>query len=280
MYVARCSTVRHHSHRLVGGVGWKVFNLHIQHRGESTQPLGANAHGIHFFKQLKTQLFGTRLSAPRLQLMNIYGFHQRFFGQHHRFLRCAAYAYPQDAWRTPAGPHGGYNACDPVDQVVGWIQHGELGFRLAATALCSHLNTQLVTRHHPVVNNRRRVVLGVRAQPVRVLEYRRPQHVFGVVITAPYAFVDHLVNRQLRVPLDIHSNIHIDNDNAGILANRSLANRAHAGVNQHLIQCSLGGRRFLSLVSTAQCPDKIQRVVIGNKLQSVCHTLDQVVLLD
>ena len=43
---------------LVGGMGGEVFHFDVQHRGQATQALGADAQAIDLVEQLQAQFFG------------------------------------------------------------------------------------------------------------------------------------------------------------------------------------------------------------------------------
>ncbi len=137
-----------------------------------------------------------------------------------------------------------------------------------------------IARNNLVVDNSRRVVLGVLALAIRVSQHRCPQDVVGVAISAANAFVDHVFQAHGGVPADVHPDLHENSHNAGILANRPMALGAHSGVDQdlrHGILCRCGLFPFVGLMYGL---DEIHRMVIGNKLQSVCHALYKIILSD
>src|SRR5207248_6470986 len=69
-------------------------------------------------------------------------------------------------------------------------------------------------------------------------------------------------------------------DDAGVLADRALALRAHARVGEDLRDRILRRRRLLGRVCRAERLDVIQRVVIRNVLQGVGDAVDEIALAD
>ena len=96
----------------------------------------------------------------------------------------------------------------------------------------------------------------------------------------PHAFVDHVLEAQLRIPSHLHADLDKGDDDAGVLTDRTLAHGAHARVHQHLGQGRLGGRRLFDLPGTAHGADEVHGVVVGDELQRVGDALDHVLLLD
>ncbi len=142
------------------------------------------------------------------------------------------------------------------------------------------MNIHGITGHNVVVNNGWRVVASVFTGTVRVGQNRCAQYVIGIHISAAYAFVDHISQAQLRVPLHIHSHGHKHGNYAGVLAYRAVAHGAHARVNQDLCHGIFSGFTFFTLVSLMYGLNKIDGVIIGNKLQGIGDAIDQVLLAD
>ncbi len=260
-------------------------DLHIQHGGQATQALGAYAQRIDLLEQLQAQLFhlielGTA-GCLLLQLVHVEVFHQAFLGQQHGFFSGAANADAQHARWAPARTHGRHGLEHPVDDVVAGVHHDHLGLVLRAAALGSHGHIQLVARHDLHIDDGRRVVLGVLAGELRVGHHRGTQGVVGVVVATAHAFVDGVFEAHREVfPLDIHAHLQEHVDDAGVLADGTLAGRAHLGVGQDLGHRILGRRALLALVGPCQVLDEIRCVVVADVLQGARDRVDQVLLTD
>ncbi len=168
MDVARRRTVGDDGDRLVGGVGRVILDLDIEHRRQTTQPLGTDTALIDLLEQLETQLLGPIAGATSLQCLNIDGIQQRFLRQLHRLFRRPADADTQHARRTPACSHLGQLLQNPVDDAIRRIEHGELGFRFTTAALGGDMNLHRIAWHQLVMNDRRRVVAGVPALAIGI----------------------------------------------------------------------------------------------------------------
>ena len=99
-------------------------------------------------------------------------------------------------------------------------------------------------------------------------------------IGAAHAFVDHVFDAHGRVPLHVHADLEEDGHDAGVLADGAMAFGAHARVDEDLRDGIARGGRLLFFVGARQALDEIDRMVVGNVLQSVSNALDEVVLLD
>ena len=168
--VTGCGTVGNQCDRQIGGVAREVENLDIKHRGQSAQTLRTDAQGVDLFVEFETQFFGTVLGATGLEFLNVDRCHDRFLGHEHGFFRCAADADTDDAGRAPAGAHGGHGFENPVDQVVGGVEHGELGFGFRAAAFGRTDDFDVVAGNDLKVHHGRGVVLGVLARAVWIGE--------------------------------------------------------------------------------------------------------------
>ena len=170
--VACGGAVGDHRHRLAGRVGWVHLDLDVQHGGQATQALCANAKGVNFFHQFDAQGFylgqlGTG-GFFGLQFIHVQVVHQAFLGHQHGFFCGAANADAQHAGRAPARAHGRYGFQHPVNNGVARVQHDHLAFVLAATTLGRYRHFQRVARHQFGKDDGWRVVLGVFTVEMRV----------------------------------------------------------------------------------------------------------------
>ncbi len=267
-------------HRLVGRVGGVIRHLHVQHRGQAAQALGADAQGVDLLEQLQAQFLGTGLRAPRLQLVDVDGVHQGLLGDQHGLLGGAADADAEHARRAPAGAHLRHLLEHPVDHRIGRVEHGELGLRLGAAALGRHVDFNGVAGHDGVVDHRRRVVLGVGALAVRVRQHRGAQHVVRVVVGPAHALVDHVVQAHVALERHVHAHLAEHGDDAGVLADRPAPHGGHAGIHQNLRHGVLGRFTLFPLVGFLHRADKVHRVVVRDVLQGIGNALNQIVLAD
>ncbi len=131
------------------------------------------------------------------------------------------------------------------------------------------------------MNDRWGIVFGVLASTGRVGEDRGAQDVFRQVVGATHTFVDHVVDAHGRaVPAHVHAHADEHGDDAGILADRTMASGAHARVDQNLGNRVAGSRRFFTQVGLVHGLDEIDGVVVRDELQGIGDALNQVVLLD
>src|SRR5262249_11526400 len=122
---------------------------------------------------------------------------------------------------------------------------------------------------------------GVLAVELRVGHDRGAQRVVGVVVAAAHAFVDGVVQAAGEAaPLHVHADLEEHVDDAGVLADRAVAGRAHLAVGQDLRHRILGRRALLALVGLGQVGDVVGRVVVADVLEGGGNRLDQVGLLD
>ena len=161
--------------------------------------------------------------------MNVARRHDRFLGHQHRFLRRAADADADDARRAPARAHRRHSLENPVDEIVGGVEHGELGFGFRAAALGRTDDFDVVAGNDLEMHDGRRVVLGVLACAGRIGKNRGAQRVIRVGVGAAHAFIDHLLQAHRRVrPLNVHADLEEDHADAGILTNRPVTFSRHA----------------------------------------------------
>jgi hypothetical protein len=136
---------------------------------------------------------------------------------------------------------------------VAGVEHDHLALVLAAAALGRDGDVDVVARHDLGEDHRRRVVLGVLAVELRVGHDRGAQRVVGVVVAAAHAFVDGVFQAAGEaVEAHVHAHLQEHVDDAGVLADRALAGRAHLAVGQDLRDRVLGRRALLALVGAAR----------------------------
>ena len=131
------------------------------------------------------------------------------------------------------------------------------------------------------MNNGGRVVFGVLALELRIGHDAGAQFVVHVVVTAPHTFVDGVFNASGETfPAHVHANFEEDVDDAGVLADRAAAFRAHLGVGQDLRDGVFGGGALLKLIGPRQVADVVGWVVVADVLQRGSYAFDQVFLMD
>ncbi|MCY1172188.1 hypothetical protein D9M73_123190 [compost metagenome] len=270
-----------HAHRQGRGVGRVVHDLDVEHGGQATQALGADAQLVDLLEQLQAHFFNAVLWATGLQLVNVDGFHQHFLGHDGSFLGGAADADAEHARWAPAGAHGRNGLQNPVDDRVGRVEHGHFRLVLGTAALGRHVHFHGVTRNDGVVDDCRGVVLGVLASARRVGEDRSAQDVFRQVVGTTHAFVDHVVQAHGgAIPAHVQADTDKHGDDAGVLADRAVAGGAHARVDQDLGDGVARSGRLFTQVGLMHGLDEVNGVVVRNELQGVGNALNQVVLLD
>jgi hypothetical protein len=117
-----------------------------------------------------------------------------------------------------------------------------------------------------IVDHRRGVVLGVLSLAGRVRQNGGSQHVVRVGVGTAYTFVDHVGDRQGRIPLHVHAHLEKHGHDAGILADRAMPFGAHTGVDQDLRHGIFCRRVFLFLIGFVHRLHEIDRVVVGDEL--------------
>jgi hypothetical protein len=170
---------------------------------------------------------------------------------------------------------------DPVDQIVGRVEHGELrlGFRAAAFGGANHFN--VMAGNNFKMDDSRGVVLGVLAGARRVGQHRGAQRIVRVAVGATDAFVDHLLDAHGCVrPGDLHANLDKDHADPRVLADRAMAFGGHAGVSQDLGDGILGGGAFFTVIGFTEGLDVVERMVVADVLESISDGLNQVFLFD
>src|SRR5581483_818939 len=146
---------------------------------------------------------------------------------------------------------------------------------LRAPALRGNLDLDLVPGNELHADHGGGVVLRVPAAEIRLVQHRGAQLVFRIEVGAAHALVDRLleiVEVQAHPGADLQEHV----DDAGVLADRAMAFRAHPRIGEDLRDRVLRRRRLLALVGAAERADVIGGVVIRNKLQRVRDALHQV----
>ena len=128
------------------------------------------------------------------------------------------------------------------------------------------------------MNNRRCVVLCILTSPGRIFENRGPQLVVWMQVSESHTLVNQFFERLRRLPSNLHSNVDEHGDNTGILTNGSLAHSAHAAVNEDLSKGIFGRLTLLHFVGAMNCLHEIGWVVIGDELECICHTIDNIAI--
>ena len=283
--VAGCRAVRNHRHRLAGGVRWVHLDFDVEHGGQATQALRANAEGVDFVEQLQPHLFKlAELGAGRrlgLEFVHVEVVHQAFFGHQHGFFRGAANADAEHARRAPASAHGRHGFEHPVDDGVTWVEHDQLAFVLRAAAFGCDGDVDSVARHDLGEDHGGRVVLRVLAVKVRVGDDAGAQRVVGVVVGLAYTLVNGVLKAagEARQP-HVHADFQKHVDDARVLADGAVAHRAHLAVGQNLRNRVFGGRALFAFVGAGQMGDVVSRVVVADVLQCGGDGFDEVGLLN
>ena len=92
------------------------------------------------------------------------------------------------------------------------------------------------------MNHCRSVVAGIFALAIRIAENRGAQNIVRMRIGLTNAFIDHVGEAHIALPLHVHTDPDKNRDNAGVLADRPMTHGAHARVDQNL--CHGVFRRF------------------------------------
>src|SRR5690606_29426887 len=95
---------------------------------------------------------------------------------------------------------------------------------------------------------------------------------------AANAFIDHVSEAHLRIPLYIHTHSYKHRNDPGVLADRTVAHGAHAGVDQNLRHGIFGRLVLLALPGLVDSLNEINGMVIRDELQRIGDAVDQVLL--
>ncbi len=82
------------------------------------------------------------------------------------------------------------------------------------------------------------------------------------------------------VPARLHAQLDEGGDDAGVLADGTMAFSAHARVDQNLRHGVFGRGGLFQLIGACEVGDEVLRVVVADVLQGVGYGLDEVGLLD
>ena len=130
------------------------------------------------------------------------------------------------------------------------------------------------------MNDRGRIVTGILAAPGRILEDRGAQRVVRVGVGSTDALVDHVVQRTVCLPLNRHADFDEDRNDPGILADGPVPHRAHPRVDQDLRHRILRRWVLLHFPGAVNRLHKIQWVIVGDELQCIGDTVDEILLFD
>ena len=128
------------------------------------------------------------------ELLHVDGVHEGLLGEDHGLFGGAADADAEHAGRAPAGAHGGDGLEDPVDDGVGGVEHGELGFGFGAAALGGDGDVDAAAGDELDDDHGGGVVAGVLAGEGGVGEDGGAEDVVGVEPGARTPCVDHLLH--------------------------------------------------------------------------------------
>ena len=164
----------------------------------------------------------------------------------------------------------------PVGHRVGWIQHGKQGLVLGSAALGRDRDVDLVSGAELGMDDRRRVIARVGALECRVRDDRGAQLVAGIQVGRAYPGIDHRLKILARLPANLHADLHEHDDDAGVLADGPVAQRAQPRVGQDLRDRIARRRALLHVIRPAHRKDEVRRVVVGDVLQRVGDASNQV----
>ena len=284
--VASGGAVGDHGDGEVGGVGGVVEDLDVEDGGEAAEALGSDAEVVDLVVEFDAEFFDVGLGAALDELLHVDGVHEGLLGEEHGLFGGASDADAEHAGGAPAGAHGGDGFEDPVDDGVGWVEHGEFGFGFGATAFSCDDDVYVVAFDEGDFDYAGGVVEGVLAGEGGVGEDAAAEFVVGVEVGAAYAFVAHGLEVEScgaavgAFPADVHADFEEDGDDAGVLADRAVALGAHARVDEDLGHGVFGGGGGFELVGAGEVGDVVDGVVVADVLEGVGYGLDQVVLFD
>jgi hypothetical protein len=261
-------------------VGRIVLDLHVHHRGQATETLGADAQAVHRVHDLQAQFLDPIGRPAPAQIIDVDGVHEGLLGEHRGLLRGTADADTQHPRRTPAGTHGRQRLHHPVDDGIRRVEHRQLGLVLGAAALGRHAHVHRIAGHHLHVDHRRRVVAGVAACPCGIVEYRGAQHVVRVRVGAAHALVDHLRDRQLASQ---RTSMPIFRNTVTIPVSWQIGRWPSAHMRELMRICaiaSFAAGLTLHLPGAVHGLHIVQRVVVGDELQRVGHAVYEIILAD
>ncbi len=259
-------------------MGWVIHDFDIENRCQTAQTLSTDTQIVNRIHDLETQLFDAVLWTTLTQLVNIDWVHQRLFRHHSRFLSSTTNTYAEHTRWTPACTHGRYSFHNPIYNRVRRVKHHHLRFVLRTATFRCNLYINGIAFNDFVVNHRWRVVFGVLTLARRISQDRGTQHVIRMVVSATHTFVDHIGHAHCGIPLHVHTDLNEHGNDTGILAERALTLCTHARVNQNLRHRILSGWVLLFQIGLMHALHKIDRMVVGDKLQRISNAVNQVVL--
>src|SRR5690554_1674679 len=137
-----------------------------------------------------------------------------------------------------------------------------------------------ITGNDVVMNDCGRVIAGIFTCAVRIGQDRSAQHIIGILVSTTHTFVDHVRQAHFCFPLHLHTHSNKHSHNASVLTDRTAAHGAHTRIDQNLRHRIFGGGILLTLISLVNSLDKINGVIIRNKLQRISNAVDQILLAD
>ncbi|MNS71487.1 hypothetical protein D3C72_1048590 [compost metagenome] len=138
------------------------------------------------------------------------------------------------------------------------------------------MHVDLVTLDKLDVQDTGRVVARVLAREQRVVQHGSAQRIVRVQVATAHAFVTEFLQGALGVKAHAHADLQEDVDDAGVLAQRTLAFGAHARIGQDLRHRVARGGAFLALVGARQVADVIDGMVVADELNAIGYRLDEV----
>jgi len=254
-----------------------ILDLDIENGRKPAQPLRADAQRIDLVENCDPERFKIVLRPTRLELAHVDRLHQAFLGQPDAMFGRTADPDAEHARRAPAGSHLRDHLQHPFDDIVGRVHHLELGLVLAPPALGRDIDRNRIAGHHFHAQHARGIVARVAPRESGIGKDGCAQLVFRVRIGPAYPFIDHVLQAALRFQAAILAPFDEDIGNARILADGPMAFGAHPAVGQDLRDRILRGRALFRFIGRAQRADIIHRVIVGDVLQRVGDTVDQIV---
>ena len=136
----------------------------------------------------------------------------------------------------------------------------------------------LVAFYYFIVDNRRRIVFGVFSRASRISKNRRSKNIVWVRIGSTHAFVNHIGDAHLRIPLHVHTDFNEHRHDTCVLTDWPFTLSTHTRVNKNLRHCIFCRLRLFAQISFVHCSNKVSWVVVRNELQRVRNAFDQIVL--
>ena len=257
------------------------LDLDVEDGREAAQALRADAERVDAVVDLHAELLFVGLRTAGEKVEHVEGFVERFLREKRGLFSGTADADAEDPGRAPAGAHVRNLFEHPVDDAVRRDEHGELGLVFRAAALRGDRDLDLVARDDLPMDDGGGVVLRVLAGEFRRVHRGEAQDVFGAGVGTAHAFVDGVLNRAREAfPTDVHADLHEDDGKTGVLADRTVADLAEAGVFENLADRILRGGAFLAGIGRGHVTEEVGGMVVADVLEGSGDALDEVVLLD